>query len=101
VGLVVAASTDSRNRTIREMKGLVKDFPGAKTSFLRQFCTKNASFYQDRPGTNIGTVLIKGDVFLQAHQWRCEFEGRPLRLHHLMLTTDNLPRQAPDEHRKS
>jgi hypothetical protein len=41
VGLVVAASTDSRNRTIREMKGLVKDFPGAKTSFLRQFCTKN------------------------------------------------------------
>jgi transcriptional/translational regulatory protein YebC/TACO1 len=34
VGLVVAASTDSRNRTIREMKGLVKDFPGAKTSLF-------------------------------------------------------------------
>jgi hypothetical protein len=37
----------------------------AKTVFLSAFCTKNASFYQDRLGTNIGKTR-QADRFLRS-----------------------------------
>jgi hypothetical protein len=57
---------DHRNASLR--KWLLEEYIGKETRACAPIIYKNASFYQDRLGTNRGKTQKK-DAFLQAGRW--------------------------------